>query len=47
VAAAREFDRLLGRPVERSEPAVTLNDQMVTLAAVQSENPKIRMYQIQ
>jgi hypothetical protein len=47
VAAAPEFDRLLGRPVERTEPAITLNDQSVTLAAIPSENPKIRMYQIQ
>jgi hypothetical protein len=47
VAAAPEFDRLLGRPTAPTEPAVTLNDQMVTLAAVPSENPKIRMYQIQ
>jgi hypothetical protein len=47
VAAAPEFDRLLGRPVELADPAVTLNDQSVTLAAIPSENPKIRMYQIQ
>jgi hypothetical protein len=47
VAAAPEFDRLLGRPVERADPAVTLNDQSVTLAAGHSENPKIRIYQIQ
>jgi hypothetical protein len=47
VAAAPEFDRLLGRPVELAQPAVTLNDEMVTLAAVPSENPKIRIYQIQ
>jgi hypothetical protein len=47
VAAAPEFDRLLGRPVERADPSVTLNDEMVTLAAVPSENPKIRIYQIQ
>jgi hypothetical protein len=47
VADAPEFDRLLGRPAALAEPAVTLNDEMVTLAAVQSENPKIRIYQIQ
>jgi hypothetical protein len=47
VAAAPEFDRLLGRSVELADPSVTLNDEMVTLAAVPSENPKIRMYQIQ
>jgi hypothetical protein len=47
VATAPEFDRLLGRPMEPTEPAVTLNDEMVTLAAVQSENPKVHMYQIQ
>jgi hypothetical protein len=47
VARAPEFDRLLGRPVEPAAPAVTLNDQSVTLAAVPTENPKIRMYQIQ
>jgi hypothetical protein len=47
VAAAPEFGRLLGRPVERAEPAVTLNDEAVTLAAVQSENPKVRIYQIE
>jgi hypothetical protein len=47
VAAAPEFDRLLGRPVAPAEPAVTLNDETVTLAAVQSENPKIRIYRIE
>jgi len=47
VAAAPEFDRLLGRPVERAEPAVTLNDETVALAAVQSENPKVRIYRIE
>jgi hypothetical protein len=47
VAAAPEFDRLLGRPVERADPSVTLNDETATLAAVPSENPKIRIYQIQ
>jgi hypothetical protein len=47
VAAAPEFGRLLGRPVERVDPAVTLNDQSVALAAVQSDNPKIRIYQVQ
>jgi hypothetical protein len=47
VAAAPEFDRLLGRPVELADPAVTLNEQSVTLAAVRSENPKIRIYQIE
>jgi hypothetical protein len=47
VAAAPEFDRLLGRPVAPADPAVTLNDEMVTLAAVRSENPKIRIYRIE
>jgi hypothetical protein len=47
VAAAPEFDRLLGRPVAPAEPAVTLNDEMVTLAAVQSQNPKVRIYRIE
>ncbi|HEY7671053.1 MAG TPA: hypothetical protein VIC71_02465 [Gammaproteobacteria bacterium] len=47
VAAAPEFDRLLGRPLNHVEPAVTLNDQPVILAAVQSDNPKVRIYQIQ
>ena len=47
VAAAPEFDRLLGRPVMPVEPAVTLNDETVTLAAVPSENAKVRIYQIE
>ena len=47
VAAAPEFDRLLNRPVAPAELAVTLNDEMVTLAAVRSENPKIRIYRIE
>ena len=47
VAAAPEFDRLLGRPLAPSEPAVTLNDEAVTLAAVQSQNAKVRIYQIE
>jgi hypothetical protein len=47
VATAPEFDRLLGRPLAPAEPAVTLNEQSVTLAAVQSENPKIRIYRIE
>jgi hypothetical protein len=47
VAAAPEFDRLLGRPVAPVEPAVMVNDEMVTLAAVQSENAKVRIYRIE
>lgn len=47
VAAAPEFDRLPGRPVGRAEPIVTVNDEMVTLAAVPSENAKVRIYRIE
>lgn len=43
---APQFDRLLGRPVERSEPLVTINEQAATLAEVRSENAKVRIYTI-
>jgi hypothetical protein len=43
---APQFDRLLGRPVERSAPMVTVNERAVTLAEVRSENEKIRIYTI-
>jgi anti-sigma-K factor RskA len=47
VAAAPEFDRLLGRTIEVAEPAVTVDDEMVTLAAVETQNAKIRIYRIE
>ncbi len=43
---APQFDRLLGRPVERSAPMVTIDERTATLAEVRSENENVRIYTI-
>jgi hypothetical protein len=46
VYEAQQFDRLLGRRFEPSEPAVTLNEEAATISEVDTTNDKVRIYQI-
>jgi hypothetical protein len=43
---AASFDRLLGRPMERTELTATIGDQTVPISQVDSSNPKVRIYRI-
>ncbi|MGH8495469.1 MAG: hypothetical protein ACREVN_04985 [Gammaproteobacteria bacterium] len=46
VYQAAPFDRLLGRPMKRTDLMVTLNAQPVPVSPVDSSNRKIRIYRI-
>jgi hypothetical protein len=43
---AESFDRLLGRPMARTETSVLIDDESVRLSRVDNSNPKIRIYQV-
>lgn len=43
---AAPFDRLLGRPMERTELIVTVDEQALPVSRLDSSNPKIRIYRV-
>jgi hypothetical protein len=43
---APEFDRLLGRPAQAAELTATVNDQMVTVTEVATQNANVRIYSL-
>lgn len=44
---APQFDRLLGRPLERTEPRVILNDRRVRVAEIPTERGNVRIYRLE
>jgi hypothetical protein len=46
VAAAPQFDRLLGRESARTDLRVQRNAQTVSLTEIASSNPKVRIYSL-
>jgi hypothetical protein len=44
---ARQFDRLLGRPMQPAKLSVVINDESVAVAEIPSANARVRLYQIQ
>jgi len=44
---APQFDRLLGRPLERDEPSVTLNDRTAKVAEIRTASEKVRIYRLE
>ena len=47
VYASREFDRLLGRPMQRIETSIVIDGERVAVAEIPSGRSKIRIYQIE
>ena len=43
---APEFDRLLGRQAQAAELTATVNDQMVTVTEVATQNTNVRIYSL-
>jgi len=43
---APEFDRLLGRQAQAAELTATVNDQMVTVTEVATQNANVRIYSL-
>jgi hypothetical protein len=46
VYGAPGFDRLLGRPPPSSELVVQINDQAASITELETQNEKVRIYQI-
>jgi len=47
VYESREFDRLLGRPMERLETSIVIDGERVAVAEMPSGRSRIRIYQVE
>lgn len=47
VVQAHQFDRLLGRTMERSDFSVAIDDEPVTVSQISTMNSRIRIYTIE